>query len=61
MSGFTSYSKDSQDKSGCLPEINCPTFGWTYGIVWVTVVLALIGTVISTVGFFIQSERIGKQ
>ena len=59
MSCFTSYSKDSKDRSQC--KINCPTFGWTYGIGWVAVVLALIGTSISIAGFFIKSERSGKQ
>ena len=58
MSCFTSFSKDSDDKVKC--GVNCPSFGWTYGIGWVTVVLALIGTIIATIGFFIKPGRSGK-
>ena len=58
MSCFTSFSKDFDDKVKC--GVNCPSFGWTYGIGWVTVVLALIGTIIATVGFSIKPERSGK-
>ena len=58
MSCFTNFSKDFDDKFEC--GVNCPSFGWTYGIGWVTVVLALIGTIIATIGFFIKPERSGK-
>ena len=58
MSCFTSFSKDSDDKVKC--GVNCPSFGWTYGIGWVTVVLALIGTIIATIVFFIKPGRSGK-
>ena len=64
MSCFTSFSKDldryQRDISRYQCETDCYTFGWTYCIGWATVVVALIGTIISTVGFFIKSEETGK-
>ena len=35
--------------------------GWTYGIGWATVGLALIGTITSTIAFLMKSEGSGKQ
>ena len=57
MSCFTSFSKDFNNRYPCE---DCLTFGWTYFIGWATVVVALIGTIISIVGFFIKSEETRK-
>ena len=58
MSCYTSFATDFDDKTMCGKF--CPKYGWTYGIGWATVVLALIGTAISAIGFLVKSEGTGK-
>ena len=59
MGCFTSFTKDINDRSQCV--MNCFSFGWTYGIGWTTVVIALIGTIISIIDFFMKSEGDGNK
>ena len=50
MGCFTSFTKDAKDKS----QVDV-SFGWTYGIGWETVGLAVIGSIISIIDFFMKS------
>ena len=58
MNCFTRFSIDSDKRNQC--GIDCLTFGWTYYTGWATVAVAMIGTIISTVSFFIKSEGTGN-
>lgn len=61
MSCYTSFSNDFDDKPPCANFDRCFKYGWTYGIGWTTVVLALIGTTFCTIGFLMKSDGSGKQ
>ena len=61
MTCYTELRNDTEEKNKCWLNNSCLKYGWTYGIGWATVALALIGTTISTVGFLMESERIGKK
>ena len=60
MSCYTSFSNDVDDKSRCEDQKICLKYGWTYGIGWATVALALIGTTFSTIGFLMKSDGSGN-
>ena len=57
MSCNTSYTNDLRDRVISNVSIS---YGWTYGIGWASVGIALAGSIASTIGLFLSAGDAGN-